>query len=131
MYARMKRTHTVLVIEDEADISETVAAALTDEGYRVVTAQDGQIALEMLQRQPPDAIVLDLVLPNLDGWQFTKLCRSNPSTACTPIIVVTGAYDALEDADVGSLVFVEKPFDLDILLALVEEAVSSPPAAIA
>ena len=118
--------YTVMVVEDEATLSEVVATALVDEGYRVLTAKDGQNALDLVQRRPPDAIVLDLMLPNVDGWQFVKWCRAHPTTATIPIIVVSAAHDALEDGDIGSLVFVGKPFDLDVLLVLVEDAVSSP-----
>jgi DNA-binding response OmpR family regulator len=118
--------YTVMVVEDEATVSEVVATALVDEGYRVLTAKDGQDALDLVQRRPPDAIVLDLMLPNVDGWQVVKWCRAHLTTATIPIIVVSAAHDALEDGDIGSLVFMEKPFNLDVLLVLVEDAVSSP-----
>ena len=115
---------TVMVVEDEAAISEVVATALEDSGYRVLAARDGQEALQMVQRTPPDVIVLDLMLPGLDGWQFIRWCRADPTATAIPIIIASAAYDAPQDADVESLVFVEKPFDLDILLVLVEDAVS-------
>jgi DNA-binding response OmpR family regulator len=113
-----------MVVEDEAAIAELVAAALEDEGYRVLTARDGHDALQLVQRAPPDAIVLDLMLPNLDGWQVIRWCRAHHSTTAIPIIVVSAALDAPQDADIEPLVFVEKPFDLDVLLVLVEDAVS-------
>jgi CheY-like chemotaxis protein len=114
-----------MVVEDEAATADVVATALVDEGYRVVTASDGQDALRVVQRTPPDAILLDLRLPILDGWQVVRRCRANPVTSDIPIIVVSAAYDAQQDADIERLVFVEKPFDLDVLLVLVEDAVSS------
>src|SRR6187549_309839 len=125
MQATESQLDSVMVVEDEAAISEMIAAALGDEGYRVLTARDGQAALQTVQREPPDAIVLDLRLPNVDGWQVVRWCRAHPATTATPIIVVSAARDALQDADIEPLVFVEKPFDLDVLLALVEDAVSS------
>jgi CheY-like chemotaxis protein len=90
----------------------------------VLTARDGHDALQLVQRAPPDAIVLDLMLPNLDGWQVIRWCRAHPATTAIPIIVVSAALDAPQDADIEPLVFVEKPFDLDVLLVLVEDAVS-------
>jgi CheY-like chemotaxis protein len=114
-----------MVVEDEAATADVVATALVDEGYRVVTARDGQDALRVVQRTPPDAILLDLRLPILDGWQVVRRCRADPVTSDIPIIVVSAAYDAQQDADIERLVFVEKPFDLDVLLVLVEDAVSS------
>jgi DNA-binding response OmpR family regulator len=126
MQATESQLDSVMVVEDEAAISEMIAAALGDEGYRVLTARDGQDALQQVQREPPDAIVLDLRLPNVDSWQVVRWCRAHPATTATPIIVVSAARDAVQDADIEPLVFVEKPFDLDVLLALVEDAVSSP-----
>lgn len=126
MQATATQPDTVMVVEDEAAVSEMVVAALEDEGYRVLTARDGQDALQAVQREPPDAIVLDLRLPSVDGWQVVRWCRARPVTSATPIIVVSAVRDAVQDADIEPLVFVEKPFDLDVLLALVEDAVSSP-----
>lgn len=125
MHVRSTRRSTVMVVEDEAAISDVVVTALKEEGYRVVTAWDGKDALEIVQRAPPDVIVLDLMLPNVDGWEVVRRCRSYPPSAAVPIIVVSAAHDALEDGDIRSLVFMEKPFDLNILLVLVEDAVSS------
>ena len=124
MQATELQPDTVMVVEDETAISDLVAAALEDEGYRVLTARDGHDALLLVQRAPPDAIVLDLMLPNLDGWQVIRWCRAHPATTAIPIIVVSAALDAPQDADIEPLVFVEKPFDLDVLLVLVEDAVS-------
>jgi CheY-like chemotaxis protein len=114
-----------MIVEDEPDISEVVAAALQDEGYKVATAEDGQEALQMVQREPPDAIVLDLKLPKVGGLQVVRRCRANPSTQDIPIIVVSAAADAQQDADIEPLVFVEKPFDLDVLMVLVEDAITT------
>jgi CheY-like chemotaxis protein len=125
MQAQELQPNTGVVVEDEAATADVVATALVDEGYRVVTASDGQDALRVVQRTPPDAILLDLRLPILDGWQVVRRCRANPVTSDIPIIVVSAAYDAQQDADIERLVFVEKPFDLDVLLVLVEDAVSS------
>ncbi len=118
--------HTVLVVEDEAAISEVIAAALADDGYRVLIARDGREALEPVHPHPPDVIVLGLMLPLLAGRQVVQQCRAQPSTTDIPIIVVSAARDALQDADIEPLVFVEKPFDLDVLRVLVEDALASP-----
>ena len=101
-----------------------MVATLEDEGYRALTAKDGQEALRMVQRASPDAIVLDLMLPNVDGWHVVRWCRTHPATTSTPIILVSAARDTPQHADIEPLVVVEKPFDLDVLLALVEDAVA-------
>jgi DNA-binding response OmpR family regulator len=114
-----------MVVEDEATTADVLATALADDGHRVLVARDGQSALQLAQRALPDAIVLDLRLPKVDGWQIIRWCRADPRTTSIPIIVVSAACDAQQDADIAPLVFVEKPFDLDVLLALVEDAVSA------
>ena len=124
MQATELQPDTVMVVEDEAAISDLVTAALKDEGYHMLTARDGHDALQIVQRAPPDAIVLDLMLPNVDGWQVIRWCRAHPATTTIPIIVVSAVRDAPQDADIEPLVFVEKPFDLDVLLVLIEDAVS-------
>ena len=123
MQATELQPATVMVVEDEAANSDLVTAALKDEGYRVLTTRDRHDALQIVQRAPPDAIVLDLMLPNVDGWQVIRWCRAHPATTNIPIIVVSAVRDAPQDADIEPLVFVEKPFDLNVLLVLVEEAV--------
>jgi DNA-binding response OmpR family regulator len=116
---------TVLVVEDETAISEVIATALEDDGYRVLTARDGQDALDQVQHRLPDMIVLDLMLPHVDGRKVIQQCRTQKTTTDIPIIVVSAVRDAPQDADVQDLVFVEKPFDLDVLMVLVEDALSS------
>ena len=125
MQATAIQPDTVMVVEDDDAISDLVAAALEDQGYRVLTARDGRDALQTVQNEPPDAIVLDLGLPDVAGWQVVRWCRAHPATTTVPIIVVSAERDAAQDADIQPLVFVEKPFDLDVLLVLVEDAVSS------
>ena len=125
MQATVSEVDKVMVVEDEMMISDAVATVLEDEGYRVITARDGLDALRTVRQTPPDVIVLDLMLPRLDGWQFIRACRADPSTSRIPIIVASAASNAQQDADVQPLVFMEKPFDLEVLLVLVEDAVSS------
>ena len=113
---------TILVVEDEAAISEVIATALEDDGYRVLTASDGRDALKLVQQEPPDMIVLDLMLPHVGGRKVIQRCRTQQTTTDIPIIVVSAVRDAPQDAEIQDLVFVEKPFDLDVLMVLVEDA---------
>jgi len=117
-----RQPDTILVVEDEAEISEVIATALEDDGYRVLTARDGRDALELVQQDPPDMIVLDLMLPHVGGRKVIQRCRTQQTTTDIPIIVVSGVRDAPQDAEIQDLVFVEKPFDLDVLMVLVEDA---------
>ena len=106
----------VLVIDDDPSIRQVVAYALGDAGYHVDQAGDGRAALELVGRQHPDIILLDMKMPGMDGWEFAKLYRERYDDRA-PIIVLTAAQDAAERAaDVAAVSCVAKPFDLDILL---------------
>src|SRR5436190_5778708 len=87
--APMTRGRTVLVVDDEPDVRNTVAMILEDEGYRVVTARDGREALNKVRSQLPDAILLDLMMPVLDGAGFLRECRANPECRRVPVLVMS------------------------------------------
>jgi two-component system OmpR family response regulator len=107
----------LLVVEDEADLAASLAKALREEGYAVDTAADGEDGLHKALSWDYDAILLDVMLPALDGWQVLRRLRE---TKKTPVLVLT-ARDAPPDRvrglDGGADDYVVKPFDLDELLA--------------
>lgn len=107
----------VLIIEDEADLLASLAKALREEGYAVDTAADGEDGLFKAQSCDYDALVLDVMLPCLDGWQVLERLRK---TKKTPVLMLT-ARDATRDRvrglDTGADDYLVKPFDLDELLA--------------
>jgi CheY-like chemotaxis protein len=123
----------ILVVEDDPAIRGLVSEVLRDDGYRVREASNGVEALEQLSRQKPDLIVLDLMMPIMDGWTFVEECRSRPCCDDVPIVVTSASHDLPRTADrlrsFGVRTCLAKPFDVDGLLALVERyAPSSPPA---
>jgi DNA-binding response OmpR family regulator len=118
----MAHGRRVLIADDEPQILSFLAMSLEAEGYQVEMAANGQDALNKVRRQAPDAILVDLMMPVLDGWQLIKALRANPTTSQIPIIVLSAAYDAAEHPALGSLVFLAKPFDIDMLLILLEDA---------
>jgi DNA-binding response OmpR family regulator len=106
----------VLVIDDEPSIRQLVVYALSDEGYQVDEAANGAVALEMVNQQHPDIIILDMKMPGIDGWEFARLYRERYDHPA-PIIVLTAARDAAQrGADVAAAGYVAKPFDLDVLV---------------
>jgi CheY-like chemotaxis protein len=112
----------ILVVEDDDDIREVVASFLQDAGYTVAAAANGAVALEMVERNPPLAILLDMKMPIMDGWEFARKYRSQPLTPA-PIIVMTAAHDAVARASqVQAVGVLGKPFDLDDLLSIVKGA---------
>jgi DNA-binding response OmpR family regulator len=116
---------TVLVIEDDPTIAEFLATALEDEGYRAVTAANGLAGLELMRQQRPAAVLLDLMLPVMDGWHVLRECRADPALRNLPIIVLTAARGAAQDRELASVVVMSKPFSLEMLLVLIEDAISS------
>jgi CheY-like chemotaxis protein len=110
----------VLVVDDEPTLREIVAESLRDAGYRVDTAAHGAQALELMRRRRPHAVVLDLMMPRLDGTGFIKLMRRNPRLASVPIVLVTAAYGAAEAAErLGVHACITKPFELERLIEAV------------
>jgi len=103
----------VLVVEDDRDIREVIAEVLALAGYRTCTAPNGRMALEQARVDRPDLIVLDLLMPVMNGWQFMEAQRRDPELATIPVVVVTAALDANAEGAAG---FLQKPFDSDALL---------------
>jgi CheY-like chemotaxis protein len=112
----------VLVVDDEVALRLVVAEVLSDAGYDVETAGNGVEALASLQRTRPDVVLLDLVMPGMDGWSFLEIWRANPAAHGLPIGILSAAPEAAPDAAPGSIIrVIGKPFDLDELLAAVDE----------
>jgi DNA-binding response OmpR family regulator len=111
----------VLVVDDDDLIRDTLATALSDEGYSVRVAGDGRAALDTLGAWRPDLIVLDLMMPIMDGQAFRVAQRSAPVTADIPVIVLSAAHNVhARAAGLGAAAVFAKPFDLIALLDAVE-----------
>jgi CheY-like chemotaxis protein len=111
----------VLLVEDDDGIAMTVAGLLREEGYGVVTAANGQEALECVARQCPCLILLDMKMPVMDGWSFAAAYRRTPSPHA-PIVMMTAARDAhTRAAEIFADGYLDKPFDIEELLARVAE----------
>jgi CheY-like chemotaxis protein len=113
------RHDTVLVVDDDTSILDTVSAILSGEGYEVVSAASGQEALDAVARKQPQLILLDMRMPLMDGWAVARALREQGISI--PIVVMTAAESAKRWADeVGAEGYLAKPFGLDELLATVE-----------
>jgi len=103
----------VLVVEDERDIAALVAYQLTREGFRVETAHTGDDALSALNRQIPDLLVLDRMLPGISGDEVLKSLRSEPATESVPVLMLTARReqeDRIEGFELGADDYLTKPF---------------------
>lgn len=84
----------VLLIEDEPTLQKTISEILIQEGYKMLNALDGEIGLQMALREKPDLILLDLILPKIDGFEVLENIRKNEATKDTPVIVLTNLENA-------------------------------------
>jgi len=114
---------TILVVEDEKNIVELVKYNLEQEHFRVRTAFRGDSGLEEARRDPPDLIILDLMLPGMDGLEVCKLLKQNEKTAHVPIVILTakgGDADQIVGLELGADDYVAKPFSPRQLVARVK-----------
>jgi CheY-like chemotaxis protein len=123
----------ILVVEDDDAIRGLVTEVLRDDGYDVREATNGVEALDQLRLERPDLIVLDLMMPVMDGWAFVEECRRKPDCDDVPIVVTSASHDLPRTAErlrsFGVRTCLAKPFDVDGLLALVERYAPSTHAA--
>ncbi len=104
----------ILVVDDDKQIARLIRSYLEQAGFRVTVAHDGAAALHALRREKPDLVVLDLTLPDRDGWDVTRIVRSDPTLAATPIIMVTARVedtDRIVGLELGADDYVTKPFN--------------------
>ena len=103
----------VLIVEDEPHIVESLSFVLGREGYAVSSVMDGESALELLRRTPPDLVILDLMIPRLNGFEVLKAAKTDPSLLSIPVMVLTAkgqVHDRRLAEEIGSDGFMTKPF---------------------
>lgn len=118
-----RRDHQVHIIEDEEDIANLLKFNLTLAGYQVGTSSTGENGLESIRRQPPDLVLLDLMLPTLDGLSICRRLKSLPKTQDIPIIMISAKgeeEDIVRGLEAGATDYITKPFSPRILLARVK-----------
>ncbi len=123
---------TILVVDDDPEIVKTVQRYLQQEGYAVLVAYNGKDALAIVRDQAPDCLVLDVMLPDHDGWEITQRIRADQRSAAIPIIMLTARIDDMDKVhglDLGADDYVTKPFNPHELLARIRARLrrSQPP----
>ncbi len=112
----------IFVVEDEEDIQELLRYNLTREGYAVTAAARGEEAVKAIMRKPPDLVLLDLMLPGLDGLEVCRMLKKDPKTAGIPIVMATAKgeeSDVVAGLELGADDYVTKPFSMKVLIARV------------
>lgn len=115
----------VLVVDDIPDILKLLDATLQFKGYRVVTASNGQEALEAIEREHPALVIADILMPKMDGFSLLHRIRLDPELRNIPVVFLSATYVGAEDKDfaraLGVTRFVEKPVDWDKFLPIISE----------
>lgn len=112
----------ILIVDDEQDIVELLSYNLEKEGFSTVKANDGEAALELVRSAKPDLMLLDLMLPKMNGLDICKAVRRNPETANLPIIMLTAKGDEIDKIiglEIGADDYITKPFSVKELIARV------------
>ncbi|MHB9154948.1 MAG: response regulator transcription factor [Endomicrobiales bacterium] len=117
--------HRILIVEDEQDVIAVLRMKLEEEGYLVAEAHDGLEGLARIREEIPDLIVLDIMMPGLDGYSVNLRLKDDPRTARIPVIVMTGKghmQELLKIRDELSVTeYLEKPFRIALLLEKIRE----------
>ena len=115
---------TILIVDDEYLIADILGYAMEDEGYMVVKASNGRKGLEVLDRERPELVITDFMMPVMDGLEFARAIRARPASADLPIILMSGAQGSVGRAspDLFAAVF-DKPFDINQVIAKVRELI--------
>lgn len=115
---------TILIIDDEEDFIGALTGPLEAVGYGIISAYDALEGLEKIRSKKPDLIILDLMLPRLDGLQFCALLKKDTRYSGIPVIMLTGRVDEkdmLMGKRVGADAYLTKPFETEILVAKIKE----------
>ncbi len=113
-------SHKILVVDDDLNICELLKLYLENEGYTVYTANDGKAAVDAFEAKSPDLVLLDIMLPKMDGWQ---VCREIRKTSSAPIIMLTAkgeTFDKVLGLELGADDYVTKPFEAKEVMARVK-----------
>jgi two-component system alkaline phosphatase synthesis response regulator PhoP len=117
----------ILIVDDEADLVETVRFPLEMEGYHVLVSYNGEDALNQARKEKPDLILLDLMLPKLDGYRVCRLLKFDDRYKHIPILMLTAKTqekDKILGMETGANEYITKPFEMDFLLNKVKAYLS-------
>ena len=121
----------ILIVEDVPNVLELLEVTLRFKGYAVITAHNGEEALEVIEKTRPVLIITDILMPKMDGYAFIQKLRINPATRSIPVVFLSATYVTPEDKDfalsLGAARFMEKPIDTEDFLLTVAEIVTQQP----
>jgi len=122
-----EESRKILIVDDEPDVASLLNLMLKSKGYETIIAGDGQEALEKARHEKPDLIVLDIMLPRLDGYKVARMLKFDEKFSHIPIIMVTAKIqekDKKTGLEMGADAYVTKPFDTAMLLEKINEVLA-------
>lgn len=124
----LEKENTILIVDDEPDVRFVLKAALEKNGFKTEMAADGQEALERVRANRPNAILLDIMMPKMDGFSVNQKLKENPQTMNIPVVIITGKGQVKElfelRKDFQVVAYLEKPFPISILIEKLKEIFS-------
>jgi DNA-binding response OmpR family regulator len=118
----------ILVVDDDPNFVRLLKARLEDSRYEVITAKDRQEAIDKTRQEKPDLIILDVMLPKIDGYKVASILKSDENTRDIPIVMLTAptlAQDIKSGMESGAASYMQKPFNSDVLLGIVQGLIHS------
>ena len=118
----------ILIIEDEELMLKTLEFRLKKDGYKVLSAQDGKLGMELFESQPVDLVITDIMLPFISGLEIVSRIKSNPVTKAIPVLILSGVgleKTVLEAFELGADDFITKPFNLSELSIRVKKHIKT------
>ena len=117
----------ILVVDDEINITQILEFSIGAEGYEVITASNGEEAIDKARREKPDLIILDIMMPRIDGYEACRILKSNPLTKNIPVVLLTAKgrdIDKRLGYEVGATDYIIKPFSPNKLIDRIHELLS-------
>jgi CheY-like chemotaxis protein len=122
MVSSQAQPKRILVVDDLEDNISLLEEILAEEGYEIDSAKNGQSALAKVEASPPDLVLMDAMMPGMDGYEVTRRIRENPSLPFIPILMITANEnaDVPQGLELGANDFIRKPIDFDELMARIK-----------
>jgi twitching motility two-component system response regulator PilG len=118
------KKNRILVVEDEESLLKLESILLSSKGYNVTGVMDGKSALEEVMARRPDLVILDIMLPEIDGFEVCRRIRENPATSTIPVVMLTAkknSQDVARGTEVGANAYLTKPFKSAKVIEVIEE----------
>lgn len=116
--------NSILVVEDELTIVQVLTTILREEGYVVYAVGNGQEALESIERQRPDLVLSDVMMPVMDGRELCERIQADPDHSSVPVILMSSVYRTAKLEGCNYAALLKKPFEIDVLLATVRNIIA-------